>query len=164
MNSRSDAIKAAVTMEQVALMYGYKPTPAGFIKCPFHADKTASVKVYPGDRGWHCFGCHSGGDVIHFVQQLLGMPFQEALDRLNTDFRLGIGKTSLPSAELARRRREAEQKAARLDAYRKNYDKKCLHFRRLWLAKKAGYEHPDYAEACRDLDALEYWFDTHPWR
>ena len=164
MNSRSDAIKEAVTMEQVAKLYGYALTPAGFIKCPFHDDKTASIKVYPGNRGWHCFGCHSGGDVIDFVSRLFNVPFQGALDRLNTDFRLGLGKTSPAPKELAERRKEAERRAARLEAYRQNYDKKCVQFRRLWLAKKAGYKHPYYAEACRNLDTLEYWFDTHPWR
>jgi hypothetical protein len=36
----------------------------GKIACPFHADDTPSLHVYPDDRGWYCFGCEIGGSII----------------------------------------------------------------------------------------------------
>ena len=48
-------------MQEVAERYGYQPDTKGFISCPFHTgDKTPSLKLYPEDKGWYCFGCHAG--------------------------------------------------------------------------------------------------------
>jgi len=49
--------------------------------CPFHDEKTPSFHVNPG-RGFHCFGCGEGGDVIAFVQKIEGLGFVEAVERL----------------------------------------------------------------------------------
>ena len=35
--------------------------------CPFHNDKTPSMKL---DRRYHCFGCGADGDVIDFTAAL----------------------------------------------------------------------------------------------
>lgn len=91
MNDYADAICSALPMETVATYYGYEPNRAGFIQCPFHGgEKTASLKVYGGKRGWHCFGCNMGGSIIDFVRQLHNSDFKAACTRLNDDFRLGI--------------------------------------------------------------------------
>ena len=71
-------IRQAVSMDTVLAWYGFKPNRAGFIPCPFHEDKTPSLKVYPGDRGWHCFSCDTGGSVIDLVMRMEGMTFSEA--------------------------------------------------------------------------------------
>lgn len=101
-------------MPDVAAMYGFPPNRANFIKCPFHEDSTASLKIYPGDGGWHCFGCGEGGDVIDFVARLLRLRFSEAVARIDTDFGLGLaGKPQNDTAlrELRRRQAEARQRA-----------------------------------------------------
>src|SRR5215207_7069200 len=49
--------------------------------CPFHDEKSPSCNVRPG-RGWHCFGCGLGGDVIAFVMQIDGLTFVESVERL----------------------------------------------------------------------------------
>jgi hypothetical protein len=43
-------------------------------RCPLpnHEDKTASFVVYPDDRGWYCFGCLRGGDVVKLAQLAWG--------------------------------------------------------------------------------------------
>jgi hypothetical protein len=81
-------IVQSVPMREAAMRYGYRPNKAGFIKCPFHAEKTASLKIYPENRGWHCFGCGRGGDVIDFVKFVHGVDFKQALSILNADFGL----------------------------------------------------------------------------
>jgi DNA primase len=47
--------------------------------CPFHGEKTPSFSVHP-DRGmYYCFGCHSGGNVIHFIMNIEKMNFPESV-------------------------------------------------------------------------------------
>ncbi len=50
--------------------------------CPFHAEKTPSFIVSP-DRGtYHCFGCGKHGDIFSFLQEMEGVDFKEALEKL----------------------------------------------------------------------------------
>ena len=48
----AQAIRDTVTMDQILQLYGYT-TKRGFMRCPFHGEKTASLKVYRGTGGWH---------------------------------------------------------------------------------------------------------------
>ena len=82
--------KHRLTMYEVARFYGLKANRSGFVRCPFHRDKTASMKLYPGDRGFHCFGCGKGGSVIDFVSELYGLDPLGAVRRLNEDFHLAL--------------------------------------------------------------------------
>lgn len=90
----SEQIKQSVTMRQLCDQYGISVNSAGFANCPCHGEKTASMKVYDGNRGWHCFGCHKGGSVIDFVMELYGLPLLDAEKRLDADFRLGLFQTA----------------------------------------------------------------------
>ncbi|RHW24517.1 DNA primase [Nocardioides immobilis] len=49
--------------------------------CPFHDEKSPSFNVRPG-KGFHCFGCGEGGDVIAFVMKVDGLTFVESVERL----------------------------------------------------------------------------------
>ena len=53
--------------------------------CPFHNDKTPSMKL---DRRYHCFGCGADGDVIDFAAALYGLGKKEAAVQLAQDFGL----------------------------------------------------------------------------
>lgn len=54
----------------------------GFIKCPFHNEKTASmsIKFFPdaNKQKFKCFGCEEVGDAIDFIQKLKGFNYKEA--------------------------------------------------------------------------------------
>ncbi|HJV03742.1 MAG TPA: CHC2 zinc finger domain-containing protein, partial [Actinomycetota bacterium] len=50
--------------------------------CPFHTEKTPSFSVDPAKGLFYCFGCGKGGNAFHFVQEIEGLTFPEAVERL----------------------------------------------------------------------------------
>jgi DNA primase len=71
--------------------------------CPFHDEKTPSFHVNPG-RGFHCFGCGEGGDVISFLQKIDGLGFAEAVQRLADKYGVQLRYTETGSGERPQRR------------------------------------------------------------
>lgn len=68
-------------MRDIVERYGYHPTRAGFISCPFHeGDKTPSLKVY--DRDFHCHSCGTHGDIFDFIMLVDNVSFKEAFQSL----------------------------------------------------------------------------------
>ena len=118
-NEYAEEIKARVRMPDVCDKYGLAVNRAGFAVCPFHTEKTASMKVYK--NGFHCFGCGAHGSVIDFVMHRFGLDFGGAVTRLNFDFQLGLPvgrvisareKKRLIEAERARKRQAEERQRA----------------------------------------------------
>mgnify|MGYP001059365450 CR=1 FL=1 len=65
-------IKQRLTIGAVLNHYGLRPNRNGMIHCPFHSDKTPSMKVYFDTHTVHCFSgnCAQHGkaiDVIDFI-------------------------------------------------------------------------------------------------
>ena len=81
----------------------------GFIRCPFHADRTPSLKLYSDH--FHCFGCGEHGDVIDLTAGLLGCSESEAARRLEADFGSG---SFVPPLGLAACKRELSRCRAEL--------------------------------------------------
>ena len=75
----AETIKETVSMDQILSLYGYRVKHGGFMPCPFHGEKNASLRVYKGTGGWHCFGCGRGGSVIDFVMEQEGCDFRVAV-------------------------------------------------------------------------------------
>jgi DNA primase len=50
--------------------------------CPFHKEKTPSFSVDADNGLFYCFGCHKGGDLIQFLQEIESCSFPEALEVL----------------------------------------------------------------------------------
>lgn len=53
--------------------------------CPFHEEKTASLKITPDKNLFHCFGCGAGGSVIDWVMKTQGVSFRHAVELLRND-------------------------------------------------------------------------------
>lgn len=83
-------IKQSVSCRQLLETNGINVDRHGFAVCPLHGDNDASLKVYGGDRGWVCYGCHKGGDVINLARELYGLRFNDAIRRLNEEFNVGL--------------------------------------------------------------------------
>lgn len=50
--------------------------------CPFHSEKTPSFTVSEEKQIFHCFGCHTGGNVFKFLTEFHKISFVEAVQEL----------------------------------------------------------------------------------
>lgn len=71
--------------------------------CPFHDEKSPSFHIRPERGLFKCFGCGKGGDVFRFVEEVEGLPFREALERLAS--RAGVELEAQSPQERERRER-----------------------------------------------------------
>lgn len=167
----AEEIKARLTMQEVVEYYGFQVGRSGFIKCPFHqGDHTASLKIYPGSGGWHCFGCNLGGTVIDFVMRLFDLNFRQAVLRINADFHLGLTASkpdrAARSAALEARREEQKRKDQAEENFRymaseRHYWRDVLEVFPPVLHGDTAYYHPLYVEAVKRLPYIEYWLDDY---
>ena len=122
-------VKAGVKVRQLLEYNGIKINRQGFCVCPLHGDKDASMKVYGGERGWTCYGCHKGGDVINLAKELYGVNLSGAVRRLNDEFGLNLPLEDGPSrkerflfrAEKIRQETEREREEHRKELLEKEY-------------------------------------------
>lgn len=56
-----------------------------WLSCPFHEDKTPSLKINPDTQTFYCFSCNNHGDSISFVMKLHGLSFKDALKHLSIE-------------------------------------------------------------------------------
>lgn len=170
----SNEIRSRVSTKEAFLHYGIEINKSGFCKCFLTGEKTASLKVYDGNRGWYCFGCHKGGDIISFVREYFRLSFTDAISKINNDFNLGlpIGQTIDRRKQMEmqrkaylrnREQRKREQKEAELDeAYHTALDE--------WIRldnQKREYAptspsdvfHPLFVDALINIDRAAYNLD-----
>ena len=89
-----ETIKAAVPMREAAEHYGLRVLPNGMACCPFHEDHHPSLKL--NEDYFFCFGCGVHGDVIDFTAKLWDLPIQEAVEKLSSDFEIGMEQVPIP--------------------------------------------------------------------
>lgn len=174
----AQSIKSALTMRDVFARYGFTPNRAGFVRCPFHTEKTASLGTFDEGRRWKCFGCGAGGDVISFVQRLHGIGFAQAVLRMTEDFGLpgGSGADGTKSGQAARKlaeQRRAEQQRVEREALASSRDEWTAHFRRFLACEEAmQWCHPIalgepmlpvYAWALHHIEYEWAWLCEHAW-
>ena len=154
-----EAVKQSVTTRQAAERYGIRVERNGMCRCPFHEDKTPSMKL---DRRYYCFGCGATGDVIDFVSRLRGIGSKEAAILLAQDFAIpyenGAGKTSKP-----RQQNTDEQNYQHMERY---CFRVLLDYYRLLCRWKEdtpqtpedGFD-PRFVEALQRISLVEYLLD-----
>ena len=95
---------------QAASFYGIRVGRNGMVCCPFHNDRTPSMKV---DSRFYCFGCGASGDVIDFAALLHGLGKREAAVRLAKDFGVSYEKPgNAPPDRKRHNRSQPRQKSA----------------------------------------------------
>ena len=167
----TDDIKNRINMIDICKTYGFNIQRGNFICCPFHNEKTPSLKLYDGNRGFYCFGCGEHGSVIDFVMRYFNLDFPKAISKLNDDFRLGlpIGKKidrrtqlEMNKAAFERKRKAEQQQKERQkieDDYWSAFDEwKRLDDNKRNYAPKTPTDplHPLFVEALKNIDGAEY--------
>ena len=151
-----EAVKTAVHPRMAAERYGLPIQQGNMICCPFHADRTPSMKL--NEDYFYCFGCGATGDVIALTAQLFDLPPAEAAKKLAADFGIAGQKPSI----LAKLQRGKSQAEAERRCFRVLGD--YLQILRDWKAHCAPQSpedaiDPRYAEACHMLERIENMLD-----
>ena len=159
-----EAVKDAIPTRTAAEHYGIEVKRNGMACCPFHDDRTPSMKV---DNRFHCFGCQEDGDVIDFVGKLFNLRPKRAAEKLAEDF--GVRYDGLQAWQ-PQRRPSVISKLAAAQEYRKRegrcYRILCEYFHLLqdWKEQYAPQPsdkawHPLFCEALQKIDYVEYLLD-----
>ena len=157
-----DAVKQSVTTRQAAEMYGLKMRRNSMVSCPFHNDRTPSMKV---DNRFHCFGCGADGDVIDFVSRLYGISSLEAAQNIASDFGISYDRNpkKVTQKKAIRKKTDAQIYAeAEQNCFRVLSD--YYHLLRKWEMDYAPSMedetwHPLFVEALQKKSHLEYLLD-----
>lgn len=93
-------IKARLSIEDVVARYVPLKRAGRSLKalCPFHSEKSPSFVVSPDRQMAYCFGCHKGGDLFQFIQEIEGVDFKEALRLLAEQAGVDLSQYALPTA------------------------------------------------------------------
>lgn len=126
-----DTVKQKVTVRNALSLYlpENRTDSKGFMCCPFHSEKTPSMKVH--NAYFHCFGCGESGDVITLTRKLFGLGFETAVAKLDSDFCLGLNLGAKASLS---QRINAYRIAREADRKREAYEKLRKREFKVWLA------------------------------
>ena len=144
-------IKMAVSVKEAAEYYGLEVNRGSMVCCPFHNDRTPSMKL--NEDYFYCFGCGAHGDVVALTAQLFDLPPAEAAKKLAADFGIAGQKPSI----LARLQRGKSQVETERRCFRVLGD--YLRILQDWKANCAPQSpedsiDPRYAEACHMLERI----------
>ena len=147
-------VKETVPMREAVSFYGYEPNRAGFVSCPFHNDRTPSMKIYP--RAFHCFGCGAHGSVIDFTARLFTLDPLGAVKRLAADFRIDLKLDHPPDRPQVDKLREARRLFTEWRERMLNAIDRCIR-----MANTADFDNltDSAAVALRYRECLEAWAD-----
>ena len=152
-----ETVKATVHPCMAAERYGLPIQQGSMVCCPFHADRTPSMKL--NEDYFYCFGCGATGDVIDLVARLFNLSSYDAAKKLAYDF--GIDPDKPPAAAALRKSKYPLAKA---------FQKEELHCQRIlcdylhllehWKMQYAPKTPEDtlddrFVEACQMLDYIE---------
>ena len=154
-------VKMAVSVKEAAEYYGLEVKRGNMVCCPFHNDRTPSMKL--NEDYFYCFGCGATGDVIDLVAKLFNLSSYDAAKKLAYDF--GIDPDKPPAAvalkkpyPLARTFRNDEMHCQRVLC---DY----LHLLEHWKIEYAPQSPEDdlddrFVEACHMIEYIDHLLDV----
>ena len=160
-----ETVKQNTSARQVAEFYGAKINKNGMCQCPFHSDKTPSMKI---DERYYCFGCQETGDAIDYVSKLFNIGLRDAAIKICEDMSLEYDKTTQKTKPANRPIRQQKSEAQIFAEAQKYIFKVLSDFRNMLKKWKKEYEprspdeefHPHFVEALQEIDSVEYHLDT----
>ena len=165
MMSLFDVVRENLTAQQVAEHYGLKVNRNGMACCPFHDDRTPSMKI---DKRFYCFGCLAKGDAVDYVVRMFGLGTKDAAEKICADFGLAYDRDrrgSPPGSKPIKPKKTDEQLFKEAEKY---VFMVLCDYHDMILKWKTEYEpespdegfHPYFVEALQEIDYVEYLLDT----
>ncbi len=160
-----EAVKQNTSARQVAEFYGAKVNKNGMCQCPFHKDKTPSMRI---DNRFYCFGCQETGDAVDYVSKLFGIGLRDAAIKICEDLSIEYDKTTQKTKPVSRPIRPQKSEAQIFAEAQKYIFKVLSDFHNMLKKWKKEYEprspdeefHPHFVEALQKIDHVEYHLDT----
>ena len=151
-----EAVKAAVTPRMAAKRYGLPVRQGNMACCPFHNDRTPSMKL--NEDYFYCFGCGAHGDVIDLTAQLFRLSPADAARKLAADFGIAEQKPSV-LAKLKRGKTQVESERHCFRVLRDYFG--ILQDWKDHCAPQSPEDpiDPRYVEACHMLERIENMLD-----
>ena len=106
--------------------------------CPFHAEKSPSFTVSEEKGIYHCFGCHAGGSVFHFLMQYDHLTFPESVERVAKRYGITI--------EAGARTGNAQATGEREKLYRVN-EQAAANYQKILFGHPEGRHALEYLKA-----------------
>ena len=159
-----EQVKLELNMLDVAKFYG-ACVSHGMCLCPFHNEKTPSMKIY--ENNFHCFGCGEHGDMIDFTAKIFGISSVDAVKRLNYDFGLHIEMDKPLSAEQVTEYQQRQAERLAYDQWEKSawtaiteYSKLLCEWRQKYAPKTMNEKHhPLFVESLMNTDRTDFLFE-----
>ena len=156
-----EAVKDHITARQVAERYGVYVSRRGMAVCPFHDDKTPSMKV---DWRFHCFGCQADGDAVDFVSRLYDIPCRDAARKIADDFEIVYDSKKKSAVNKNSRKTDQAQNIADDENNLCRVLTQYLHLFQEWREQYPPKQqdtswHPLFAEAIQNTNYIEYLLD-----
>ena len=162
-----DEVKERVTARAVMERVGIVFNRSNMCKCPFHQDKTASMKVKPTDKKYFCFGCGEKGDAIDFVAKYYNLSPKDAAMQIADEFGIAYDSSVRSPPKPVRREKSPMQilSETKTKPYRVISD--YLHLLKDWKRdfepKSIDEIDERYEEAVNNLPKVEYQLDIMLW-
>jgi len=149
-------IKNSIGIKDLMAHYGVEIQYGDKCKCPFHSDKTASLKVYANNNKWYCFGCNQNGDTIDFVSKLFSIDFRTAMQKINDDFGLNVNiNTPIDKADLKKIKSIKHDKLVAEKKFQVLHNDLCEELRE-WKNSESLLR-PRKLEDLEKVDVMEGW-------
>lgn len=148
----TDEIKQSVSMRELVERYGIHIDRKGFCCCPFHKEKTGSMKIYKDS--YNCFGCGANGDIFSFVMGMENCDFKTAYKALGGSYRQQSDhQRNLYHYHLQKRKEDEIKRLQRIEQEKKEVTEEI---RMQKLFKKLSPVFSD--DWCEAVNRLEYLF------
>lgn len=155
-----DEIRNRVSMQDVAKFYGLQMSRSGMACCPFHEDRTPSLKVY--DDHFYCFGCGATGDCTGFTAKLFGLTQIEAAKKISYDFGLHLfnGEIAVPVNPNLKSENDFHIWLRNANLAVSEYLQRLTEWRKIYAPQNQWEQlHPLFVESLMKRDYIEYLVD-----
>lgn len=149
-----EEIKQTYSMQDIVERYGLHPNRARFVSCPFHKEKTASMRIYKDS--YYCFGCGASGDIFTFIQDMDNLTFKEVFQGLGGTYEKPTFSSNLAIYK-EKKRQEMRYKVEEKLKKQKQLNNNLIDVYRHWMDKSEPFSEV----WCDCYNALQYQLYVH---